>query len=299
VTLLFTSKLLDNDSFIASLFLAPTIILIIVLFFYPISQTLWLSFTKVTKFEKNPQFIGFDNYIRVFSTYEFYTIIMNSAIWTSIVVAFQFLIGLFTALLLAQDLKLRSIARGLIILPWAMPGAIAGYLWKFLLDSTIGPFNWFLISLGLMREPHSWLGSPSTALFSVILSAIWKGFPFSTLMYLAAIQSIPKELLDAADVDGAGFLNKLRFIIIPYIMPIIRITLLLTTIWTFNYFDLIWVMTKGGPRISSHIFPTYIYQVAFEWSEFGTASVYAFIDFIILCVFSILYIVQLKKGGIF
>lgn len=296
---MFTSKLLDNDSFIASLFLAPTIILIIVLFFYPISQTLWLSFTKVTKFERIPYFVGFDNYIRVFSTYEFYTLIMNSAIWTSIVVAFQFLIGLFTALLLAQDLKLRSIARGLIILPWAMPGAIAGYLWKFLLDSTIGPFNWFLISLGLMKEPHSWLGSPSTALLSVVLSAIWKGFPFSTLMYLAAIQSIPKELLDAADVDGAGFLNKLRFIIIPYIMPIIRITLLLTTIWTFNYFDLIWVMTKGGPRVSSHIFPTYIYQVAFEWSEFGTASVYAIIDFIILCVFSILYIVQLKKGGVF
>jgi ABC-type sugar transport system permease subunit len=116
-------------------------------------------------------------------------------------------------------------------------------------------------------------------------------------MYLAAIQSIPKELLDAADIDGAGFLNKLRFIMIPHIMPIIRITVLLTSVWTFNYFDLIWVMTKGGPRVSSHIFPTRIYQVAFEWSEFGDASVYAIIDFIILCVFSVLYIRQLTKGG--
>ena len=150
----------------------------------------------------------------------------------------------------------------------------------------------------LIKGPIAWLGSPNTALLSVILTAIWKGFPFSTLMYLAAIQAIPDALLEAAEIDGANIFSKIRHVIIPYISPVIKLTVMLTSVWTFNYFDLVWVMTHGGPINSSHIFPTYVYQVAFEWFDFGMGSVYGIIDAGLLLAFSLIYIKVLGKGWI-
>ncbi|GBC74943.1 Inner membrane ABC transporter permease protein YcjO [archaeon HR06] len=291
--------MVQRDHIVVLAFLIPTLILIFLLFFYPLASTIWLSLTYSTRFEREPKFVGLENYIRIINTPVFWNITKNSVIWTGVVVLFQFLIGLGTALLLNQKFKFRSIARALLIIPWAMPGAIAGYLWKFLFDTILGPINWSLMSIGLLKEPYSWLGTPSTALWGVIVAAIWKGFPFSMLMYLAALQSVPKELLDAAKTDGASFFQELRYVVIPTITPVIKITVLLTIIWTFNYFDLVWVMTGGGPEQSSHIFPTYIYLLGFGWFLFGEASVYAVVDFLILGIFTILFLRQVTKGWIY
>lgn len=285
-------------SILPILFLIPSLFLIIGLFYYPLFQTLWLSFYHVEPGSGKAYFIGLENYFRAISDTTFYRVLLNSFTWTVLVVAFQFLVGFYTALLLSQNLKFRSIARAIVILPWSMPGVIAGILWIYLYDALIGPINWSLMQLGFIKGPIAWLGSPNTALLSVIFTAIWKGFPFSTLMYLAAIQAIPNSLLEAAEIDGAGILGKIRHVIIPYISPVIKLTVMLTSIWTFNYFDLVWVMTHGGPINSSHIFPTYVYQIAFEWFDFGMGSVYGIIDAAILLVFSLIYIKVLGKGWV-
>jgi ABC-type sugar transport system permease subunit len=133
------------------------------------------------------------------------------------------------------------------------------------------------------------------ALFAVIFVAIWKGFPFSAVMYMAALQGVSQELMDAATIDGAGTLGQFWYVTIPAISPVIRITFLLTAIWTFNYFEIIYVMTNGGPGNSTHIFPTYIYNVGFKQFRFGLAASYAIITFIMLLIFSLQYIKELDK----
>jgi ABC-type sugar transport system permease subunit len=136
-------------------------------------------------------------------------------------------------------------------------------------------------------------------LAAVITAAIWKGTPFSTVMYLAALQGVPTETLEAATIDGAGAWARLRFVILPQTMPVIRILVLLTTVWTFNYFELIYIMTQGGPGDATQIFPTYIYKLAFDQIRYGMASAFGMIALLILTAFSLLYILQLQKARVF
>jgi ABC-type sugar transport system permease subunit len=168
-------------------------------------------------------------------------------------------------------------------------------LWVLLYDPQLGMINRILYELGIIKSYVTWLADKKTALFSVIFVAIWKGFPFSALMYMAALQGVSQELIDAATIDGAGKWGQFFYVIIPAIAPVIRITLLLTAIWTFNYFEIIYVMTRGGPGNSTHIFPTYIYNVGFKQFRFGLAASYALITFVMLLIFSLRYMKELDK----
>jgi len=291
---------MDSSSFkqenrMAIYFIAPTFILIIILFFYPLARTIIDSLFKSSLVLPKPKFVGFGNYIDVLKDPTFYQILKNSVLWTVVVVIFQFLLGLGSAFLLHKWFPGRDIVRALIILPWIVPGVITGMLWMLLYDPQLGMINNILYQLGIIGEYMTWLSDKNTALFSVILVAIWKGFPFSALMYMAALQGVNQELIEAVKIDGAGRWGQFFHIIIPEISPIIRTTLLLTTVWTFNYFELIYIMTNGGPGTSSHIFPTYIYNLAFTRFRFGLASTYALITFAMLSIFSVLYLRELEK----
>ena len=171
-----------------------------------------------------------------------------------------------------------------------MPGVIAGMVWRLIYDPQLGLLNHYLRTLGILAQPLTWLSNPKTALYAVIFTAIWKGFPFSTLMYLAGLQIVPQELYEAADIDGAGEWTKFRNVTVPTMRTIIITTLLLTFIWTFNYFELVYVMTGGGPGEKSHIFPTYVYDLAFKRFRFGVASQFAVLDFLFLLIFSLFYL---------
>lgn len=244
------------------------------------------------------RYLGWSAYNKLFNNKMLPLVFKNSIIWTVLVVFFQLLLGLGSALVLNKPFWGRSLVRGIMILPWVMPGVVAGMVWRLIYDPQLGLLNHYLKSLGIIDQYLTWLSVPGSAIYAVIFSAIWKGFPFSMLMYLAGLQGVPSELYEAANIDGAGKWKQFRYVTLPSMQPIITTTFLLTFIWTFNYFELIYVMTGGGPAESTHIFPTYVYDLAFKRFRFGDASRFAMFDFLFLLIFSLFYVwlSQHQKG---
>ena len=292
---------LSSDLRIALLFVLPAVILVGGLMYYPMTRVFSESLYKTPKaswLDPEPDliYVGLDHYTNLVNDDVFSQILNNSLRWTIGVVLFQNIIGLASALLLDQKLPARSFMRALVLLPWVLPGVVNAILWRFMYDPQWGRINSILIGTGLSGEKTAWLAEPDKALWALIVAAIWKGFPFSTVMYLAALQSVDHEQLEAAHIDGANAGQRFRHITIPAISGIMRLNLLLTTIWTFNYFDLIWVTTRGGPLKSTHIFPTIIYQTAFgEFGNTGKAATYGVIAVIVLMIFAVLYLRELRR----
>ncbi len=280
---------------LAYFFVLPTLLLIGVIVFYPLVQAALLSVTDVSFINPIPKFVGLDNFSRILKDETFWLVFKNTLVWTGSVVFFQFLVGLGMALLLNQKFYGRALARGLIIIPWVTPGVIAALVWRMMYDPQLGIINGILIRLGLIEIGIPWLTQVSTVMPAVVIVAIWKGSCFSTVMYLAALQGVPEDLMDAARIDGAGAFQRLIHIIIPQIMPVVRVTVLLTVVATANYFDLIWIMTEGGPVNYTHIFPTFIYELAFSGAKTGMAAAYGLVVAGILLIFSLVYIRELNK----
>jgi multiple sugar transport system permease protein len=178
-----------------------------------------------------------------------------------------------------------------------LPGIVAALLWRFMYDPQLGLVNALLNSAGIISKNVAWLGQPTTALAAVILAAVWKGFPFSMIVYLAALQTVDRDQVEAAMIDGARAWQRFRYVVVPSIAGIIRLNLILTTIFTFNYFDLIWVTTQGGPLNSTHIFPTYIFELGFGQFQYGDASVYGVIAALAMLGVAFLYIRELRPQG--
>jgi multiple sugar transport system permease protein len=212
------------------------------------------------------------------------------------VVILQNVCGFFSALLLNQSLPGQGLMRSLVLLPWIMPGVVAAILWRFMYDPQLGLINSFLISLGLTDQGVAWLANGSTAMLAAVLAAVWKGFPFSTVVYLAALQKVDEEQMEAATIDGAGPLRRLVDIVLPALKEVIAINLVLTTILTFNYFDMIWVLTRGGPQNATHIFPTKIYELGFGQFRFGEAAGYGVVSILVLALLIALYFLVQGSG---
>jgi ABC-type sugar transport system permease subunit len=285
----------QDEYLLGYLFILPTLMLIGLLILYPLGQAVYLSVTDSSFIKPQIEFVGLRHYHKMLYDPTFWLVVRNSVIWTAAVIFFQFLVGLGTALLLNQNFPGRALGRGVVIICWVTPGVITGLVWRLMYDPQLGIINGVLAHLGVPNPTIPWLGQAHTAMAAVILSAIWKGSPFSTIMYLAALQGVSEDLIDAAKIDGANSWQRLWYVIIPEIMPIIRVTILLTTVWTFNYFELIYIMTKGGPGDNTHIFPTFIYKLAFTQVRAGAAAAYGIISLLILLVFSLLYIRELNR----
>ncbi len=295
---------ISSDLRLALLFILPAVMLVAILMYYPMARAVNESLYKTPKtswLDPNPQqiYVGLEHYEKLTSDVIFKQILKNSLYWTIGVVFFQNVIGLATALLLDQKLPARGLMRALVLLPWVLPGVVNAILWRFMYDPQLGLINAILIGTGITHDKIAWLAQTGTALPALIIAAIWKGFPFSTVMYLAALQSVDHEQVEAAQIDGANAVQRFRHVVIPAIAGIIRLNFLLTTIWTFNYFDLIWVTTAGGPLKRTHIFPTIIYQTAFrESGNFGKASAYGVIAVLVLSVFAVLYLRELRRSEV-
>lgn len=284
-----------SEHLFAYFLILPTLLLIGLIIVYPLVDAVGLSLTNKTFINPNPEFIGFANYTRIFDSNQFKDVVVNSFVWTIAVVAGQFVVGLAVALLFNQHFRGRGLVRSLIVIPWVTPGVIAALLWRLLYEPQLGIINGALAAIGIQDPMIPWLSQGSTAMLAVIVAAIWKGAPFSVVMYLAALQNVSEDLLDAAKVDGASAWARLRHVILPEIMPIVRVTLLLTTVLTFNYFDLIYIMTGGGPLRATHIFPTWIYEQAFSQARTGLAAAYGIVSTLILLVFAVIYLRELVK----
>jgi multiple sugar transport system permease protein len=273
---------------------APVVLLLVALLVYPLLRTLNQSFYDVRPALRKNVYVGLDGFADLMAQPIFWTVFVNSLLWTVAVVAMQFGVGMLGAFVLNRAFPGRWLLRGLAILPWAIPGVVAAMVWRLLYDPQIGTLQIITGPLGL--PPVDVLGRPGSALWGVIFAAVWKGFPFWMLIALAALQSVPREQVEAAAIDGAGHVGVFRNVMLPSMAPVIRIGVILTSIWTFNYFEMVYVMTAGGPVQSSHIFPTIIYEEAFRKLDFGDSSRYAVVSILLLFILAVFFVREARRS---
>lgn len=283
-----------RNSILGYLLISPVVLLVVALLGYPLFTSLRQSFYDVRPAVQVNSFIGLDGYQELISDPLFKTVFTNSILWTVLVVGFQFIAGLAAALVLNAKFKGRWFFRILMVLPWALPGIVVALMWRLILNPDVGTLQIVTNFFGLPVTDY--LGQSSTALVSIVFVAVWKGFAFWMLIILAALQGVPKDQVEAGEVDGAGPIRIFLNIYVPNMISVIRIGFILTSIWTFNYFELIFVMTAGGPAGASHTFPTIIYEQAFRRLDFGLASRFAAISVLIMSVLCIFLIREVKRS---
>ena len=262
--------MLPPDAGIGYLFVLPLVVLVLLLIAYPLGSAVYLSLTeKYVGYP--PRFVGLKNYVELTGDPVFRKVIWNSAVFTVASVTVKLLIGLLMALSLHQALFARRLVRGILLLPWVVPTVITALAWHWMFDALRGFINVSLETLGLIGEPIAWLGQPSTAMMAVVVVNIWRGFPFFGVSLLAGLQAIPADLYEAAAVDGASATQRFRHVTLPGLRPVIFVTTLISTIFTLNDFNIVYVMTRGGPGIATHILATYTYEVGFQALRWGRA----------------------------
>lgn len=285
-----------RETWLAVAFVVPAVLLVAALMYYPMLRAVYDSLFATLGFGGLRRFVGLERYADMLGSGMFWRVVVNSVVWTGGVVLAQNVVGMAVAVLLNQRLPLRRITRSVVLIPWVLPGIVAALLWRFLYDPQLGLVNGLLQAAGITERGVAWLANPSTAMLAVIVAAVWKGFPFSTVIYLAGLQTVDQQQLEAARVDGAGPWQRFRHVVLPNLAGIIRLNLLLTTLFTFNYFDMIWVTTQGGPLGATHTFPTYIFEVGFGQFRFGEAAAYGVAAAVLLSLFAALYVREMRPG---
>lgn len=286
-----TFKQKYREELLAFSFLWPALLILVALLLYPLGDVIRLSF-----YDSNLQrevWVGLGNYVALFNDPLFWKAFIQTIVFTFFSVVLHLVIGLALALLLNMhlDATFRSLARGLLIVPWLLAPTVAGMIWVLMLQP-FGVFNGFLVSLGLL-DPNgtiSWLGDPSTALGSVTAMNVWRAFPFFMVMLLAGLQAIPRQLYEAAEIDGATLWEQFWHITLPQLRGVMATIVLLDSIWTFRAFDPVYVMTGGGPAHSSEVLATAIYFDGFQKLKFGYASAQAVVMFVVLFIVSAIYV---------
>ena len=269
--------------------LLPSAILIFGLIFYPIFSAMSGSLYRARGLRKEETFVGLRNFIDMVQDPVFRQVMWQTAIFASVTIGVTMIVSMGIALLLNKQFPGRRITRAILIFPWATSLGLSAAMWRWVFEPTIGMVNEILRSLALIQEPIGWLGRPDLAFPIVIFVGIWVSVPFTSVSILAGLQSVSQEVIEAAIVDGATGWNLVRFITLPLIRPVIVIVFLLNFVAAFNQFPIIWVLTEGGPVHATEIAATWLYKVAFTFLDFGPASAIAVVVFLLLLIFSIIY----------
>jgi multiple sugar transport system permease protein len=264
-------RLIGRDAPLGYALIVPLLLVMIGLLIYPVVSALLISFQD-KELGRPGRWVGLDNYADLlFRDRRFRIVARNSFVFTFGSVLGKLIIGMGMAVLLNQRLHARNMFRGWLLLPWVAPTFVTALTWRWMFDGTSGVINYMAIGAGLLDTPIAWLGRGSTALLAVIVTNIWHGFPFFGISLLAAMQAIPAELYEAAEVDGATPWQRFWNVTLPGVRTVLVITTMLSTIWTFNDFQIVYIMTGGGPAFATHIFATYTYFVGFSGSRLGYA----------------------------
>ncbi|MEZ4860349.1 MAG: sugar ABC transporter permease [Caldilineaceae bacterium] len=262
------ARWLGRDFALAYVLLIPLILILFILLAYPIASALWITLQDKT-IGMVGRFIGLGNYRELlFEDPFFWQVVRNGFVFTIGSVALKLVIGMIMALVLNQPLRLRGLWRGLLLMPWVAPTVVTALSWRWILDLT-GVLNLTLRDLGLMRTSIPWLAQYGTALLSLVLVNAWRGFPFFGITLLAGMQAIPQELYEAAEMDGASVWQRFRFVTLPSLRTVILVVTILSVIWTFNDFSIVWLLTGGGPGHATDVFATYTYKLGFVTSRLG------------------------------
>lgn len=275
-------------------FILPAIIFILGLTLYPMFYVFYLSFTDAHLLYPDKNFIGIQNYQNLFSSSIFWKIMQNTFIFVFSCVLLQFGLGLILALALNQKLRGKVLVRVLLLISWVIPGIIIGLIWQWMfVGGRYGLINYFLVKFGF--HPLEWLSQPFSAMMAIIIANTWRGVAFSMIIELAALQTIPDELYEAANVDGARTWEKFRYVTLPYLMPTILINIIMITLFTFNVFDIVMSLTGGGPVRATEVISLYMYKEAFTFFNIGNASAIAMTMFLINIIFTLIYIKILRQ----
>jgi multiple sugar transport system permease protein len=251
--------------------IVPAFAFVVGLIIYPAIWGVYFAFTDKV-IGKPEQFVGLANFAYMLAWPDFGLMIWNTILLTVVAVAVKAAVGMTMALALNENIPFRSAIRGLLFLPWTVPSFVAGLLWRWLYDDQNGLFNWALLNLHLISAPISFLGTTELAMPAVISVVVWKGFPFFGIAYLAGLQAIPQDQYEAAQVDGANVFQRFRYITIPGLQHVMLITVMLSTIWTANTFDLVWIMTGGGPSNATQVFSYLTYVQGVSNGRIGEAA---------------------------
>lgn len=277
---------------------APAMVILLGVVVYPFVYNVIISLSNMNlRHIRDWEIVGFRNYVKVFtepSQPDFYVIFIKTVIWTVVNLFFHVVLGVFLALILNQkEIRGKGIFRTILVLPWAVPQLIVALTWRGMFNYEYGSINQILGKAGLPAV--EWLRGPTEAFIAAIITNVWLGFPFMMVIALGALQSIPHDLYEAAEIDGATWYHKLRTITIPLIKPVMVPAITLGTIWTFNNLNIIWLVSNAGePSDSTHILVSFVYKAAFNFYRYGYGAALSMIIFFILLVFSVIFMRKTK-----
>lgn len=246
----------------------PVLLYVMGLILFPFVMNIWLSFQK-KEIGMPAVFIGLGNYLHWLKNPDFLKVLRNTLIYTFVSISLKFILGLGGALLLNREFWGRDFFRGFFLIPWILPSVVTCFTWRWLYDDLVGVFNFFLTKMSL--GPVPWLSSSSLALGSVIAVNVWRGFPFFGILLLAGLQSIPQQSYEAAKIDGANVFQSFLYVTLPALRNIAMIAILLSTIWTFNDFEIVYLLTRGGPGYDSMILVPFVYEIGIRGQHISRA----------------------------
>lgn len=287
----------NQNRFGLRMLLLPTIMLILVSF-YPLFNSMYLSFTNTNILKRNQdiRFTGIDNFIQFFNDSTAAPSILYSLEYAFACVLISYAAGMFLALLLNRKIRGRAVFRALLLIPWAIPTVVAAANWLWILNDQSGLINIWLLRSGLASEPVLFLADPTMARVTCILVGTWKSYPFMTLSLLAGLQGIPEDVYESAKIDGASGLKSFWYITLPMLKNISMVVVTLMFIWGFNNFDIIYLLTQGGPLKATFTLPIYTYNTAFYRGRMGYASAISMVTLVILFGLCMIYM-RVQKGG--
>ncbi|WP_457580614.1 carbohydrate ABC transporter permease [Ensifer canadensis] len=281
----------------AWLLMLPLLVVMIAVIGWPLVDTVRLSFTDAKLVGTEGSFVGLDNYAKVLGGSNFLRALVTTTWFAVVSVTAEMVIGVLAALLLNQQFRGRTALRALMILPWALPTVVNATLWRLIYNPEYGALNAALTQIGLIDSYRSWLGEPGSALTALIVADCWKNFPLVALIALAALQAVPRDITAASLVDGAGPFNRFRYVIMPYLAGPLLVALVLRTIEAFKVFDLIWVMTRGGPANSTRTLSILVYQEAFSFQRAGSGASLALVVTLLVTVLAVAYAALVRKAA--
>ncbi|MEE4277276.1 MAG: sugar ABC transporter permease [Halieaceae bacterium] len=278
------------------LLIAPSVMIFAAVIVYPLLAAIYLSLFDLYTPTLEGGFVGLSNYSELLARGEFWVSLRNTLLWTLGTLSLQLLFGVAMALMLHQNIWFRSLARSLILFPYFVSTVVAVLVWRWLFNDLYGILNHLLIGAGVMDMPADYLGAMPNAMISLVLVGAWKYFPFVVIAVLARLQTIPDSLYEAARIDGAGAVARFFDVTLPQLREVLLVIVLLRAIWDFKEFDLIFLLTGGGPVISTQTLSLLVYKEAFALNQMGMAAAHAVVMMLIMLAFMLLYIRRSRAG---
>lgn len=279
----------EREAILAYLLLAPAVLLITSLILLPVVGTLFKSFYRDVTFLPPAKFIGLLNYKRLLADTNFLQSVFFTVLFTITAVLLETVLGMFFALVMNEDFKLRGLIRAVVLIPWAIPTIISAKTWFLLYNYNYGLFNFLITKFHISTKPLNWLGTSYSAFFSIVIADVWKTAPFMAILFLAGLQSIPRELYEAGEIDGASLSKQFMKITLPLLKPVLIIALIFRTIDSLRIFDLIYVLTGGGPGGATMSVSMYGFNL-YVLGDFGYGSTVSVVTFILVLLFTVFYL---------